>query len=410
MKPWRSLVAERPLAVLLWGSFLCKCFVILLQGPHYTMHSDDVAYVDTARIWLNTGVLTYNDPSRPTLFITPGYPAFLAGMMGLFGDGAVYGYAVRLVQAVIVTLSWWLLYRVGLRIVGERASLGAVALCAFSPSLWLVANMLLTEALFLPLVLIMAYCAIRLWERPGIGWSIMLGATWAAAVYVRPTIALWPGLFYAMLLLFRYVHWRRVMLGGIAAGLVVATAMLPWWVRNYRLSGTFVPLTQASGNPLLLGTFPYVPPTLEEQRSWHPSNDLRINDQLDMERAKERIREGFRSHPLLYGSWYTIGKLAYFWGDVYYWVTLAGLPVIVPILYHYAIAIPGLLGVWRWRSVRKAWPLWLLFGYMSLLHMIYLAHSRYAIPLIPLLALFSAAALLGVRPEGKEERRQDVRA
>jgi hypothetical protein len=40
---------------------------------------------------------------------------------------------------------------------------------------------------------------------------------------------------------------------------------------------------------------------------------------------------------------------------------------------------------------------------MSLLHMVYLAHPRYAIPLIPLLTLFSAAVLLGEKPERKEE-------
>lgn len=404
MNLWKRLVTERPLAVLLWGSFLCKCAVIALQGPHYTMHSDDVAYIDTARIWLRTGMFTYNDPTQPTLFITPGYPAFLAAMMAVFGDGPFYGYAVRLAQTAIVTLSYWLLYRIGLRLVGKRAALGAVALCAFSPSLWLVANMLLTEALFLPLVLVMAYCAVRLWERPGIGWSAALGAAWAAGVYVRPTIALWPGILYALLLLFRYVHWRRVVLGGMAAGLILIAAMLPWWVRNYRLAGTFVPLTQASGNPLLLGTFPFVPPSLEEQRTWHTSNDLRLNDLIDTERAKERIRNGFREQPFLYAAWYTVGKAAYFWGDVYYWITLAGLPLAVPIIYHYAILIPGVIGLWRWRRVRKAWPLWGLFGYMTLLHMVYLAHSRYAIPLMPLLSLFSAAALVGVRPDRKEEK------
>jgi 4-amino-4-deoxy-L-arabinose transferase-like glycosyltransferase len=403
MNRWKRLMAERPLAMLLWGSFLCKCAVIVLQGPHYTMNSDDTAYVETARIWLRTGMFTYNDPSQPTLFITPGYPAFLAAMMAVFGDGALYGYAVRLFQAAIVTLSFLLLYKIGLRLVGERAALGAVALCAFSPSLWLVANMLLTEALFLPLLLIMAYCAVRLWERPGISWSAALGVAWAAGVYVRPTVALWPGLLYALLLVFRFVHWRRVVLGGMAAGLIVVSAMLPWWVRNYGLAGTFVPLTQASGNPLLLGTFPYIPPSLEEQRTWHTSNDLRTNDRIDKERALERIKTGFRDHPLLYASWYTVGKFAYFWGDVYYWITLADLPLAAAILYHYAIVIPGLIGVWRWRKVRKAWPIWALFGYMSLLHMVYLAHSRYAIPLIPLLTLFSAAVLLGEKPERKEE-------
>jgi 4-amino-4-deoxy-L-arabinose transferase-like glycosyltransferase len=403
MALWRRLCARRPLAALLWSSFLLKAILILVQGSHYTMRSDDAQYIETARIWLRTGMFTYNNPSQPTLFIMPGYPAFLAALMAVVGDGAWYGNAVRLVQAAVATLSLWLLYRIGLRLVGERASLGAVALCAFSPSLWLVANLLLTEALFVPALLAMTYAALRLYERPGVRWSAAFGLAWAAAVYIRPTIALWPGIVYALLLIWRRARWRRIALGGLVAGLIVAVSLAPWWVRNYRITGTFVPLTQAGGNPLLLGTFPYIPPSLEEQRAWHPSNDLRENDRLDYARAKDRLRTGFREHPLLYASWYTVGKFAYFWGDVYYWVSLAGLPPAVPILCHYAILIPGFAGIWRWRRQKPALLVFSLFGYMTVLHMIYLAHSRYAVPLIPLLALFSAAALLDERPSRKKE-------
>jgi 4-amino-4-deoxy-L-arabinose transferase-like glycosyltransferase len=403
MALWRRLCAGRPLAALLWSSFLLKAAVILVQGSHYTLRSDDAQYIETARIWLRTGMFTYNDPSQPTLYIMPGYPAFLAALMAAVGDGVWYGNVVRLVQAAIVTLSFWLLHRIGLRLVGERAALGAAALCAFSPSLWLVANLLLTEALFVPALLAMTYAALRLYERPGVRWSAAFGAAWAAAVYIRPTIALWPGILYALLLMWRRARWRRVLAGGLVAGLILAAALAPWWARNYRITGTFVPLTQSGGNPLLLGTYPYIPPSLEEQRAWHSSNDLRENDRLDNARAKDRLRTGFREHPLLYASWYTVGKFAYFWGDVYEWVSLAGLPPAVPILYHYAILIPGFVGVWRWRRRKPALLVFSLFGYMTVLHMIYLAHSRYAVPLIPLLALFSAAALLGERPSPEEE-------
>ncbi|WP_237088929.1 hypothetical protein [Paenibacillus larvae] len=52
-------------------SFVIKVIVILSQGSSFILDSDDVQYIQTAKIWLETGNFTYNDPSRPTVFITP---------------------------------------------------------------------------------------------------------------------------------------------------------------------------------------------------------------------------------------------------------------------------------------------------------------------------------------------------
>ncbi|MFC0216113.1 ArnT family glycosyltransferase [Paenibacillus chartarius] len=400
MSRWIPIGKQHPLAALLWSSFLLKAVIILLEGSHYSLQSDDVQYIRTARIWLQTGMFTYNDPTQPTLFITPGYPAFLAAMMAILGDTSWYPNAVRLVQAAIFTASLLILHRIGLRLVGQRAALGAVALCAFSPSLNLVANLLLTEALFLPLILILTELMLRLYDKPRLQTAILFGIAWAAAIYVRPTIAPWPGLMFLLLLLWQHTRSRRrtIVLSAVVAGVIVLVSLTPWWVRNYHVSGTFVPLTQAGGNPLLLGTFPFIPPTLEEQRSWHPSTDLRANDRFDSEWAKQRIKDGFRTQPLLYTAWYTVGKFLYLWGDVYYWISLAGLPLSVPILYHYAIVIPGAIGLWRLRKRKEVQLLLSLLGMMTALYMIYLTHSRYAIPFIPLLSLFSAAVILGEKP------------
>jgi 4-amino-4-deoxy-L-arabinose transferase-like glycosyltransferase len=402
---------KTPLWFLLLSSFVLKILVILADGAHYNLHSDDAQYLETARIWLKTGMFTYNDPTRPTVFITPGYPAFVALLMKLAGDGAVLRQTIRIVQTMIVTFSLYMLYLIGKTVFNKEVAVGAVAISAFFPPLWLVSNLILTEALFLLGLVLLVYCALRIMERPSAVWAAAFGLAWAFSVYIRPTIALWPGIFFLLLLFWRYVSWKQFFKYGMISSVILAMCLAPWWVRNYQTAGSFIPLTKAGGNPLLLGTFPFIPPSLEEQRTWHTGNDLWVNDELDGQRAVQRIKDGFARQPLVYLLWYTVGKFAYFWGDVYYWVSLLDIPLIIVILYHYVIMIPGFMGVWEYRGSRQAMLLVSLFGYMTLLHMIYLAHSRYAIPLVPFMSLFTAAKVLQVgRARNRTAVNQEARS
>ncbi|WJH36248.1 glycosyltransferase family 39 protein [Paenibacillus sp. CC-CFT747] len=253
---------RRMLWLLLGGSLLLKILLVLLHGAAYDYHSDDRGYLESARILLETGRFTYNDPSRPTAFITPALPGFLAAVMTVTGPGLVLEQTVRILQAVMVTGALWLLYRIGLRMVSSKASLLAVALCCLYPPLWLVSNFIFTEALFTLFVLLLLYMALLAEERPTWSRALLFGLVWAAAVYVRPTIALWPGLLFLLLLYRRNIPWPRLIRSGLVTAAVFVLCLLPWWVRNYEVSGgEFIPLTRASGNPLLLGTYPWTVPS-----------------------------------------------------------------------------------------------------------------------------------------------------
>lgn len=394
---------RRRLGGLLVGTFALKCWIVFACGPSFDFHSDDRGYVQSARILLETGMLTYNDPTRPTAFITPALPGVLALLMYVFGTGLMAEQAFRVLQAALMSGSLGLLYLIGRRLFRERIALRAVALCAFYPPLWLVSNMVLTEGLFTFAVLLLVYVALWAAEHPSAKSGLVFGLVWAAAVYVRPTIALWPGLLFLLLACRRELPWQRSVRFALAAAAVFAACLLPWWVRNYGVSGgQFIPLTRASGNPLLLGSYPYTVPAqfMDEQRTWHTSDDLWVNEEVDKRRAEERIKEGFRKQFLLYLSWYTVGKFALFWGDVYYWLPVPGVPLAVAVLYHYALLIPGFIGLFASRRMRHVPLVISLLAYFSLLHMVYLAHSRYAVPLMPLMALFAAYAL------AKEQRKR----
>src|SRR5262249_53665636 len=128
---------------------------------------------------------------------TPGYPAFLAACRFLFGDRPL---AARLVQAVLGTVAVWLVYRLTRQAVPEAEerpgwsrAMVAAALAAFYPYSVATSALLLSEAVFVPLMLASLWGLAVLWRsdetRPaGIGrewgWALGTGFASGAAVLV----------------------------------------------------------------------------------------------------------------------------------------------------------------------------------------------------------------------------------
>lgn len=384
------MTTKRWLWSILLLSLVLKVVLVLTSGAMYDLNSDDRSYQITAQIWLETGMFTYNDPERPTVFITPALPALIAVLMKIMGPGFALEQTLRIVQAVMVTAGLYLLFVIGKRLFSEKVALWATGLMAFYPPLWLASNLILTESMFVLALMILVLAALKAMEEPNAKTALWFGLAWALCVYVRPTIALWPGILFLLLLYWREIPWQKLVKCGLIVALVLVLALLPWWVRNYNISdGQFIPLTKSGGNPLLLGTFPYGLPSLEEQRTWHETNNLWVNDEFDNKWAKERIKEGFSESFSTYLTWYTIGKFSMFWGDLFYWLPIVKIPKAVVYAMHLILVVGGFVGMWFARKNHGAVAIMALLFYMTFLHMIYLAHGRYSVPLMPFMALFA---------------------
>ena len=133
----------------LLATLLAKLLLVHGVGPRSDLRFDDRSYVVTAQHLLETGTLTYNDRNRPTLFIMPAYPAMLAAVMGIVGPGQRMEQIVRGLQALLVTVALWFVFLIGTRMFSPFASAVGVTIAAFYPPLWVMANFLLTEALFM---------------------------------------------------------------------------------------------------------------------------------------------------------------------------------------------------------------------------------------------------------------------
>ncbi len=406
MAPFSNISSPRGWALsLLLLSLALKSALILTAGAQYDLASDDRSYVETARVWAQTGSFTYDDPTRPTVFVMPGFPAFLALVYSLVGGGFAFEQAVRLLQSTIISAALFVFFEIGSRVFSKQAALAALAVAAFYPPFWLMGNVILTEALFLLPLSLLLLAAVRILEAPTQGRAALFALAWVGSVYVRPAVALWPGLLFLLLIRWRLAPLRFLAKAGAVTIALFALALSPWWVRNYRATGHFIPLTKSSGNPLLLGTFIGGAPPIDVQASWYTSNEVLDYDDLDLARAKQRIREGFRDHFREYFTWYTYGKFREFW-KMYYWRPIAGIPDPVVSLWHKLICLMGLLGMWLSRRSRPALTMISLLLYATVLHMIYLGHGRYSAPFMPVVILFAGHAVVVLGRRLKDSRAQ----
>jgi Dolichyl-phosphate-mannose-protein mannosyltransferase len=215
---------------------------------------------------------------------TPGYPLFLAACQAVFGERPLF---VRLVQAALSTGSVWLVYRLTKQIEANsgdersaqrrrwNAPLWAAALTALNPYYVAMSALVLSEALFTPLLLVSLWCLAVFWRsvdeqeetagRPATSRDGLValgaGAAGGAAILTRPS---W-GLFLPAVLFFwvtAYVvrgHQRRRLAAFRGAALVLAgivVVMGPWWARNARVYGRFVPTAVWLGASLYDGLNP----------------------------------------------------------------------------------------------------------------------------------------------------------
>ncbi|MBX3279259.1 MAG: hypothetical protein KF868_14750 [Acidobacteria bacterium] len=166
----------------------------------------------------------------PDLFRTPGYPLFLAVIGGHTETGLI---AVILVQIILHASSALLTASVAARLTDDP---GAGLLCgifvALSPVLIAGSLQVMSETLFVFLAVAALYTALVYGSVTG---SIAQGALWAAATMVRPSGLLLP-LIVGLFLAFRRRAWKPALLAIAAYSLLIAA----WAGYNHHRSGRFI--------------------------------------------------------------------------------------------------------------------------------------------------------------------------
>lgn len=226
----------------------------LVNGAATT--GDPEIYEKIARSLMAGEGLVFHDPLTGVDFramYPPLYPLLLAGLGSVFGLSAATYLAANIATDLGSAL---LIAAIGARLGSAPAGRAAAWLFAIWPAFIMSAPFAQKESLVLLEVLGIALVLLRMERgRPPAWWEgAAFGALWACLMLTQPGLAVLPALL--ALFLLRVAGWRTMFRLGLFAAPFALALMLPWWVRNYRLLGSFVPLTTTSGIGLWIGNNP----------------------------------------------------------------------------------------------------------------------------------------------------------
>ena len=381
------------LALRVVAAFVVQGYADRISKP--CVFGDTVIYADLARAILAGRPYEVNQWGIPHYALrTPGYPAFLAACQAVFGERLL---PVRLVQATLGTVGVYLVYRLVERTVADRrAAVVASALAAVEPYGIGLGALVLSEGLLVPLMLAGLWGLSVLWTRAGeLGprrWAAVAvgtGLAQGAAILVRPSWALMvPALLAAWVVGVGRERRREALKRAAIVALATAAVMAPWWARNARVFGRFVPTALWVGASLYDGLSPGA--TGASEMSFLESSGFVELDEVTQDATLRRLAVEFAlSHPGRALELAAI-KAARFWSPWPNTETLRS-PAVAWASAVATLPLFGLVAIGTWDGRRDGRSLVLLLGplvYFMALHMVFVSSIRYRIPgFLPALGL-----------------------
>lgn len=407
-----------------WVLFSCALILRIAILPMFLNQPlniyDEQAYQQLAQGLLTRGEFGFK-PGKLTAIRPPAYPMFLASVYKL--AGRVNTNIVRILQIVISVLSGMVLLILLGRITFPKVSLLATVVFLFYPTLLCFDYLILSETLFIFLFLLMLLALMAGVEKRSTLYFACAGVLLGLASLTR-SITYPLALPLAVLLVFLQSAPRlKAASRSLVFVLGFCLAIAPWAVRNYHVFGSYVPVGTMGGLNLSMGNYQFTPLNrawaavgVNGDKSWGHVyyNQIRgLNEAQKQKVAIELAKTYMLDHPAqtLLRS---VIKAANLWGLER--VIIAGMQekifpslknvavealLTVAILLAYVmVAMLGSFGlVWRITSNPHSFDwlaLYFILGFTGLCALVF-GHSRYHLPLIPLLCFYAAWTLCHFR-------------
>jgi 4-amino-4-deoxy-L-arabinose transferase-like glycosyltransferase len=340
---------------------------------------------------------------------TPGYPLLLAGLLVALGDDPPV-MAARAQSAVlgvmgVAVVGWWTS-----KLFDQRAGRLAGWIAALYPGAVSMGALVLAEAPFCPFMLL----HLALW---GLAWRASTsqraaalaaggGMAGAVATLMRPSWLLFLPFAAAIGLIVQPRRSRQLLVAAAMAA-TFALCMLPWWIRNARVTGRFVATTLQVGASLYDGLRPtadgasdmsFVAEFVARERASERGGGAEAEPfevRLDR-RLRTAAIEWARANPARVAelAWIKLVRTWNIWPNE---ESLRAWPLRLVILATYVPLLAcGLWGAWRYSS--WGWPYvlaWLPAVYFALLHAVFVGSVRYREPAMLALVALAAGVLSG---------------
>ena len=420
MRPW-------PAVVCILAAALALRLLFVIATPGYTPGHDDRHYDRLACSIVIAGQYPVRPATAdrescgsmprgnnaPTAFRPPGYSVFLAGVHVASDWLPVSRWtAGRVANALLGTLAVALVGLIALQIWSRRVALVAMAVTAVELPLIMVGGSLMSESLFVALVLgaVLAALRSRTARRP-IAYAAGAGVLIGLATLTRPT-----GLVLVVPLGLAMARRPRRPAAALALVAAIAVTIAPWTSRNAVEMRAFIPVNDFVGS--------WVAGTYNDQARADPehpgSSQTFVVDTFDdldgvpeVERQRELTRRGlsyaadhpgYVAHVLMHNTMRLLNLQGASWWR--YQGRMMSLPSWSADAAAYAFWLLALLALaGALTPAARSAPAWLWLGPILLFAGVIFAGSeiRYRAPIEPFLALLAALALTARGGESRGE-------
>jgi tetratricopeptide (TPR) repeat protein len=355
----------------------------------------------------------------------PLYPYAMAVIFKLAGHHLV---AVRLAQAALGAASCVLLGITGHRLFGRRAGLVAALLLAVYPPAVFFDGVIQKASLdlFLMTVLLVVLGEFRV--RLQWTWLIAAGVAMAAFTLSRenvrvlyPIVVLWLLLYFRETPIRRRVAWAAVFTASIVA------LLLPVGVRNYVIGGEFLMSTSQMGPNLYIGNHEGALGSYEPLVPDHGDAAYERDDATHL--AEQAM--GRTLSPGAVSDYWLNRSIDYIRSHPWDWLQLMGRKLLLTfnasevvdtesievyaeysrilrmlLWFNFGVVLPlAVLGAWQAREQwRRLALLYAMVAGLALSVAIFFVLARYRHPLVPIVLLFAAAALVAIPRAAREWR------
>jgi 4-amino-4-deoxy-L-arabinose transferase-like glycosyltransferase len=417
-----SRLRRRNLLLVIAAVLVIKAVIIfwLIPGlmqtlaPHYGLNSFADLYDRVAQNLADGNGYRFSPDTAPSIMREPGYPVFLSMLFRIFGYGLVPAQCANLLLSLLVV---WGMVRILSRLSQSHSVwLGGSLLFLFHPATVIVESRGGFELLFMALLVWFMVAFLRALENNRSVSYFIAGAVLGGAVLVKSTPILFPMALLPYLLIVErsratpYKTVRNLALLVIAMVLVLS----PWIIRNYRVSGKFIPTASVLGISAHSGQ--YICKHHAGQGGFHNADTSGGAERQDLAREMgyefkwgyyqlfystadeiqfsqqllDRVIDEYRRSPSLFLKC-TVSNLYNFWfaGRTEN-TTRMNLVVQIPYL------ILAIAGLWVWMrrgGARTVGPIVLFIPYYMGVHLPILAQARYTVSLLPFLAILGAGVI-----------------
>lgn len=376
-------------------NFIFICFILaLLIRIIYVIQLSEPPYWDNYHDIANN-LLNHREfsiqPGYPTSERVPVYPLFLAFIYLFFGPNYI---AVRIIQAIIGSLTSILVFLIGRNIFNRRVGGLSAILAAFYPFFIYWTGHIMAETLFIFLLAFFIFCLTKAMEKPSLKNYIYSGVLFGLAALCRPNMfAFLPFLIIGILMV---SHSKIKSL--IAILFAFFLTLSPWVIRNYLVHRTFIPLTTRGGRSFLC--------VYNKDNFYRGDLNLRYRKVLaegDMMKPVEQERFFYRQtvdfikkHPKEYLRICGLSFLQ-FW-RLYPNPNCYSQKYIITSLLTYGLLLPfSLFGiVLSFKRWRKAFFLYAVILAFTIIHLFFESQVRYRSPIMPYMIIFASVGILDV--------------